>query len=68
MEIDLGGIGKEYAVDRVADAAGAARDGPLLVNFGGDLRATGPRARRAPWRVGVEDPAQRARACRPASS
>ncbi|RPI64080.1 MAG: FAD:protein FMN transferase [Lysobacterales bacterium] len=53
MEIDLGGIGKEYAVDR---AAGLVR--PLstrcLLNFGGDLLALGPQAGGAPWRVGVE--------------
>src|SRR5688500_9215711 len=33
MEIDFGGIGKEYAVDRVADAAIAETDEPVLVNF-----------------------------------
>ncbi|HSC16194.1 MAG TPA: FAD:protein FMN transferase [Gammaproteobacteria bacterium] len=53
MEIDLGGIGKEYAVDR---AAGLVR--PLstkcLLNFGGDLLALGPQAGGAPWRVGIE--------------
>ena len=56
MEIDLGGIGKEYAVDRV-HALLAAESGPaFLINFGGDLRASGPRARGIPWRVGVDDP------------
>ena len=53
MEIDLGGIGKEYAVDR---AAGLVQ--PLstrcLLNFGGDLLALGPQAGGAPWRVGIE--------------
>ena len=53
MEIDLGGIGKEYAVDR---AAGLVK--PLstkcLLNFGGDLLALGPQAGGAPWRVGIE--------------
>ena len=56
MEIDLGGIGKEYAVDRVtallADRASAA----VLVDFGGDLRAWGRRRDGQPWRVGVERP------------
>lgn len=55
MEIDLGGLGKEYAVDRVYDLLAAQFDGALLVNFGGDLRASrAPRA--GPWRVGVERP------------
>ena len=55
MEIDLGGLGKEYAVDLAA--AGLAREtgAGILVNFGGDLRALGP-AREGPWRVGVEQP------------
>ena len=57
MEIDLGGIGKEYAVDRCI-GIGASRAGvPGLVNFGGDLAVSGPpRARRA-WKVAVEGPA-----------
>jgi thiamine biosynthesis lipoprotein len=56
MEIDLGGLGKEYAVDRVtahlADRACAA----CLVNLGGDLRAWGRRRDGEPWQVGVERP------------
>ncbi len=39
MEIDLGGLGKEYAVDRVADILFSRSHLPLLVNFGGDLRS-----------------------------
>jgi len=54
MEIDLGGIGKEYAVDRVAGTLRAAAACSALVNFGGDLAVTrAPRERRA-WRVGIE--------------
>jgi thiamine biosynthesis lipoprotein len=56
MEIDLGGIGKEYAVDRAAARAAAAAGGAVLVNFGGDLLASGPRREGRPWVVGVEDP------------
>jgi len=56
MEIDLGGIGKEYAVDRaVARVSDAARTA-VLVNFGGDIAVTGPRRGGAPWRIGVDDP------------
>lgn len=54
MEIDLGGIGKEYAVDRVADWIAARTDCPVLVNFGGDLRATGARPASGAWQVGIE--------------
>jgi thiamine biosynthesis lipoprotein len=53
MEIDLGGIGKEYAVDRVAALVRPLAES-CLVNFGGDLLALGPQAGGAPWRVGVE--------------
>jgi len=54
MEIDLGGIGKEYAVDRVAGRLREAGTCSALVNFGGDLAVTrAPRQRQA-WRVGIE--------------
>lgn len=54
MEIDLGGIGKEYAVDKVFNLLAEQFSGALLVNFGGDLRARGPRADGSAWQVGVE--------------
>ncbi len=54
MEIDFGGIGKEYAVDRVADWAASQSDCPVLVNFGGDLRCTGAPPRSGAWMVGIE--------------
>jgi thiamine biosynthesis lipoprotein len=55
MEIDFGGIGKEYAVDRALTLAAARTAAPLLVNFGGDLRVSGPRQDGTPWRVAIED-------------
>jgi FAD:protein FMN transferase len=61
MEIDLGGIGKEYAVDRAFQLLGAVREAPYLVNFGGDLRANRP-TERGPWQVGVERPGTQGRA------
>ena len=54
MEIDFGGIGKEYAVDRAAKLGAEAGGVPLLVNFGGDLCATAPRRDGTPWNVAVE--------------
>lgn len=54
MEIDFGGLAKEYAVDRVlAIAHGMSRE-PVLVNFGGDLRVSGPRKGGLPWNVAIE--------------
>ncbi|MBI3449355.1 MAG: FAD:protein FMN transferase [Acidobacteria bacterium] len=58
MEIDLGGIGKEYAVDRAASLIAAVCDAAFLVNFGGDLFASGRRRGGRPWRVGVDDPSK----------
>jgi len=46
--LDLGGIGKGYAVDRVADVLAVV--GPCLVNAGGDLAVRG-----GAWPVGVTD-------------
>ena len=54
MEIDFGGIGKEYAVDRVAGMLREATTASCLVNFGGDLVATRSPARRKAWSVGIE--------------
>ena len=55
MEIDLGGIGKEYAVDRGLALAQARMSAPVLVNLGGDLHVSGPRRDGSPWRVAIED-------------
>lgn len=63
MEIDLGGIGKEYAVDRVAQALARAGFTSALVNFGGDLRALGPRRNGSPWHIGVDDPRRTGEHC-----
>jgi thiamine biosynthesis lipoprotein len=57
MEIDFGGIGKEYAVDRAAQLGADASGAPLLVNFGGDIYATGPRTDGSAWTVAIESAA-----------
>jgi len=55
MQIDFGGIGKEYAVDAAAqlieEELGAVS---CVVNFGGDIAVRHPRSDAAPWRVGIE--------------
>lgn len=53
MQVDFGGIGKEYAADRAALLAASLGAAPCLVNFGGDLVAVGD-PEGAPWHVGVE--------------
>jgi FAD:protein FMN transferase len=57
MELDLGGIGKEYAVDRAYELLSKKAPGPFLVNFGGDLRASGPPPNGF-WQVDIEKPDQ----------
>jgi thiamine biosynthesis lipoprotein len=54
MEIDFGGIGKEYAVDRCAGLIKELDGDPCLVNFGGDLVATQAPGRRRSWKVAIE--------------
>lgn len=54
MQIDFGGIGKEYAVDRAALLIKAQSNVPCLVNFGGDLVITQARANGVPWHIGIE--------------
>lgn len=50
VAIDLGGVAKGWAADRLATALSAY--GPALVDVGGDIAARGPRG----WALGVEDP------------
>jgi len=56
MELDLGGLGKEYAADRAAEVCSAlgARHG--FVDLGGDIRVIGPQDDGEPWRIGIRDP------------
>lgn len=55
MQIDLGGIGKEYAVDAAARLIDEEfGDVSCVVNFGGDVVARHPRKDGAAWRIGIE--------------
>ncbi|MEZ4334043.1 MAG: FAD:protein FMN transferase [Myxococcota bacterium] len=56
LELDFGGIVKEYAADRVAGLLQAAGAPHALVNLGGDVRIAGPRADGRPWRIGIRHP------------
>lgn len=56
LELDLGGIVKEYAVDRVAAQLEAAGVQHGYVNLGGDLRAMGPQPDGRPWQIGIRHP------------
>lgn len=52
MEVDLGGVGKEYAVDRCVQLVRELTDASVLVNFGGDLAVTCERRDSVCWSVG----------------
>ena len=56
LELDFGGIVKEYAADRVAALLQAAGAPHALVNLGGDIRAAGPRVDGRAWQVGIRHP------------
>jgi thiamine biosynthesis lipoprotein len=56
MSIDLGGIGKEYAVDRVVSLAAEHGIGNVLVDFGQDICAHGQPPEKGAWHIGLEDP------------
>ena len=56
MELDLGGVGKEYAVDRVTELLQTEDVESAIVNFLGDVRTFGSRGDGLPWTIGVLDP------------
>jgi thiamine biosynthesis lipoprotein len=54
--IDLGGIGKGFAADIVAEELIEAGASGAIVNLGGDLRVLGHPADDTSWYLGIEDP------------
>ncbi|MCU7871114.1 MAG: FAD:protein FMN transferase [Candidatus Thiodiazotropha sp. (ex Lucinoma borealis)] len=58
MEIDFGGIGKEYAVDRTLLLLQQMTKEGVLVNFGGDIHANSRTKDTKHWSVGIENPNQ----------
>jgi thiamine biosynthesis lipoprotein len=59
MELDFGGIVKEYAVDRAAVLCRNAGVRHGIINLGGDVRLIGSRADGSPWRVGISHPREK---------
>ncbi len=56
VRLDLSGIAKGHALDRLAAPLDARGVTAYLLDIGGELRARGERAAGAPWRVGIERP------------
>ena len=59
MEIDLGGIVKEYAADSVANLARSIGINSGLVNLGGDFAVIGPQPDGQAWPIGIVHPTNR---------
>lgn len=59
MAIDLGGMGKEYAVDAVARRLEVDGVTGALIDFGADVHVRGlPADGRPGWHIGLDDPRQ----------
>ena len=56
MEIDLGGLGKEYAVDRLMAMARERGINNVLIDIGQDLRVSGHNLLKDAWYIGLEEP------------
>lgn len=57
LQLDVGAVGKGYAVELAAEAAQARGLDSALLNIGGNLRAIGEKANgEGTWTVGVENP------------
>ena len=52
MRLDVGAIAKGWAVQKVAENAPEG----LLISVGGNVCATGPKAKDTPWVIGVQNP------------
>jgi thiamine biosynthesis lipoprotein len=56
VQIDLGGVAKGYALDRLADIAAAYGVKSGLIDLGGNLRVIGEKSANIPWRIAVRHP------------
>lgn len=62
MQIDLGGVVKEYVADAVVQLAMELGATSGIVNLGGDIAVIGPQPGGAAWDIGVSDPDDSTRA------
>lgn len=59
MELDFGGIVKEYAADRAAALCWNAGARHGVINLGGDIKLIGPRPDGSAWQIGIHHPRQK---------
>jgi thiamine biosynthesis lipoprotein len=55
MELDFGGIVKEYAADSAANICASQGIQHGLINLGGDIKAIGPHPNGKPWQINIRD-------------
>jgi thiamine biosynthesis lipoprotein len=58
QSIDLGGIGKGYAAEKVLEVLKDCGIISAFTNFGGNVAAIGSKPDRTPWRIGIQHPRQ----------
>lgn len=56
MEIDFGGVVKEYAVDRAAALCRSEGIRHGVINLGGDIKIIGARPDGSPWHIAIRHP------------
>ena len=56
MGIDLGGIGKEFAVDQLVGMARAFGINDVMIDIGQDIRVSGHPPAKDAWYIGLEEP------------
>lgn len=56
MQLNIGGIGKEYAVDQLVQLADLHGINNILVSLGRDIKCVGSPPEGSGWRVGLETP------------
>lgn len=61
MQLDLGGIAKEYALHRAAEAAESAGLRTGLIDAGGDICTVGTKRDGQAWKIGIQHPRKKGR-------
>lgn len=56
MKLDLGGVAKDYALNKAAEIMKSYGIQSALLNAGGDIQVVGNKPDGTPWRIGVQDP------------
>lgn len=56
MELDFGGVVKEYAADACANLCRSRGIQHGMVNMGGDIHVIGPHPDGSAWKIGIQDP------------